>query len=78
MKYKAKPVDRQDGAAGAVDGDTGDGKAVSDYDKPDYDERGVDFSLIRWMLSLTPAERLAFLQRHVNAVLTVRRLNGGE
>jgi len=42
----------------------------------DYSEDGVDLTLIRWFLSLTPAERLQFLQRHVNAVLTVRRLNG--
>jgi hypothetical protein len=26
-----------------------------------YDERGVDRSLVRWMLSLTPAERLSAL-----------------
>lgn len=28
---------------------------------PDYSPDGVDLSLIRWTLSLTPAERLAFL-----------------
>ncbi|MGH9584072.1 MAG: hypothetical protein ACRD4O_14185 [Bryobacteraceae bacterium] len=28
---------------------------------PDYSENGVDLTLIRWMLSLTPAERLDFL-----------------
>lgn len=28
----------------------------------DYDERGVDRSLIRWMLSLSPEERLESLQ----------------
>jgi hypothetical protein len=38
-------------------------------------EDGVDVTLIRWMLSLTPVERLLFLQDHVNAVLTVRALN---
>jgi len=42
-----------------------------------YSEDGVDLTLIRWMLSLTPAERLQFLQRHVNAILAVRRLNAG-
>lgn len=41
----------------------------------EYGEDGVDLSLIRWMLSLTPLERLQFLQRHVNAILAVRRLN---
>jgi hypothetical protein len=42
-----------------------------------YSEDGVDLTLIRWMLSLTPAERLQFLQRHVNAILAVRKLNAG-
>jgi hypothetical protein len=30
---------------------------------PDYSEDGVDLILIRWMLSLTPAERLRFLEK---------------
>jgi hypothetical protein len=42
---------------------------------PEYSEDGVDLSLIRWMLSLTPAERLAFLQRRINDILTIRELN---
>ena len=45
--------------------------------QPDYSEDGVDLSLIRWMLSLTPAERLAYLQRHVNRILAIRELNAG-
>jgi hypothetical protein len=31
-------------------------------------EDGVDLTLIRWMLSLTPAERLATLQQAVNSL----------
>lgn len=31
-------------------------------------ESGVDRTLIRWMLTLSPIERLEFVQRHVNAV----------
>jgi hypothetical protein len=42
----------------------------------EYSEDGVNLSLIRWTLSLTPAERLAFLQRQINAILKIRRLNG--
>jgi len=42
---------------------------------PEYDENGVDVSLIRWMLSLTPAERLEFLEDHVNEFLRIRELN---
>ena len=41
----------------------------------DYSEDGVDLTLIRWMLSLTPAERLQVLQRHVNRILSIRALN---
>ena len=44
----------------------------------DYSEDGVDLTLIRWMLSLTPAERLQFLQSHVNAILAIRELNAGQ
>ena len=42
----------------------------------DYTTDGVDLTLIRWMLSLTPAERLQFLQNHVNGILAIRALNG--
>jgi hypothetical protein len=41
----------------------------------DYSPDGVDLTLIRWMLSLTPAERLQFLQNHVNGILAIRALN---
>ena len=33
---------------------------------------GVDLTLIRWMLSLTPAERLGVLQRTVCSLLRLR------
>jgi len=46
--------------------------------KTDHSEDGVDLTLIRWMLSLTPAERLQVLQRQVNAILAIRRLNAGQ
>ena len=42
----------------------------------EYSEDGVDLTLIRWMLSLTPAERLEFLEQHVNSILAIRELNG--
>lgn len=41
--------------------------------EPTHSPDGVDQTLIRWMLSLTPAERLRVLQDHVNAVLRLRR-----
>jgi len=43
---------------------------------PEYSEDGVDLSLIRWMLSLEPRERLAFLEERINDILSVRELNG--
>lgn len=33
---------------------------------------GVDVTLVRWMLSLSPSERLSVLQGHVDAVLELR------
>lgn len=44
---------------------------------PDYSEDGVDLSLIRWMLSLTPAERLKFLEERVVDILAIRAMNAG-
>lgn len=32
---------------------------------PVEDENGVDLTLIRWMLNLTPTERIASLQDHI-------------
>ena len=37
----------------------------------DYNEDGVDLTLIRWMLSLTPAERLKFHEEQVNEILEI-------
>jgi hypothetical protein len=37
-----------------------------------YSEDGVDLSLIRWMLSLTPAERLQVLQQNVRSIIRLR------
>jgi hypothetical protein len=39
-----------------------------------YSEDGVDLTLIRWMLSLTPAERLRTLQNTVRSLLKLRGL----
>jgi len=44
-------------------------------DQPTHSEDGVDLTLIRWMLSMTPAERLETLQQFVNCVLRVRAEN---
>ena len=39
---------------------------------PEHSDDGVDLTLIRWMLSLTPRERLAVLQDRVDSLLTLR------
>ena len=44
---------------------------------PDYSEDGVDLTLIRWMLSLTPAERLKFLEDRIADILALCALNAG-
>jgi hypothetical protein len=45
---------------------------------PEYSEDGVDLTLIRWMLSLTPAERLHFLEERIHEILAIRGLNARE
>ena len=45
--------------------------------EPEYSEDGVDLSLSRWMLSLTPAERLDFLEERVEEIRAIRELNAG-
>ena len=44
---------------------------------PDYSPDGVDLTLIRWMLSLPPAERLRLFEEHVNEIIAMRKLNAG-
>jgi len=44
-------------------------------DLTDYSPDGVDLTLIRWMLSLTPAERLEFVEQSANEILAIRELN---
>jgi hypothetical protein len=41
-------------------------------DQPTHSEEGVDLTLIRWMLSLTPTERLQVLQQNVRLILRLR------
>jgi methylated-DNA-protein-cysteine methyltransferase-like protein len=44
-------------------------------DQPTHSPDGVDLTLIRWMLSMPPAERLDTLQQFVNSVLRIRAQN---
>ncbi|HEX5269005.1 MAG TPA: hypothetical protein VFW33_00895 [Gemmataceae bacterium] len=39
---------------------------------PTHSEDGVDLTLIRWMLSLTPLERLRVLQESAESILRLR------
>jgi len=45
---------------------------VSREDQRTHSEDGVDLTLIRWMLSLTPAERLQVLQENVRSLIRLR------
>ncbi len=40
--------------------------------EPLYSESGVDLTLIRWMLSLTPAERLQILQQTIHSIMRLK------
>jgi len=44
---------------------------------PDYSADGVDLTLIRWFLSLTPIERLQFLEERISEILQIRERNAG-
>lgn len=44
--------------------------------KDDVNSSGVDRTLIRWMLSLTPRERLEALQSHAEATLRLMERAG--
>jgi hypothetical protein len=37
-----------------------------------YSQSGVDLTLIRWMLSLTPTERLQILQQTIRSLLRLK------
>jgi len=41
-------------------------------ENPTYSQDGVDLTLIRWMLSLSPLERLETLQQTVQSILRLR------
>jgi hypothetical protein len=43
----------------------------------DYDESGVDLTLIRFALSMTPEERLRCMQDCVNSIEAIRAQNAG-
>lgn len=47
------------------------------FPAPEYSEDGVDLSLIRWMLSLTPAQRLEVLEQSVSEILSIREVSAG-
>lgn len=46
--------------------------SLDDSELPTHSEDGVDLTLIRWMLSLTPEERLDVLQSHARALSELR------
>ncbi|HWQ53097.1 MAG TPA: hypothetical protein VN442_05395 [Bryobacteraceae bacterium] len=62
---------RSGGMLGAVTGQDAHDRAPA----PEYSEDGVDLSLVRWMLSLTPLERLRFLEERINDILEIRERN---
>ena len=48
-----------------------------EHDVSPYDDNGVDRSVVRWMLSLTPTERLAAVQSSIDVIMSVRELPDG-
>jgi hypothetical protein len=58
-------------------GSTEGHKLSPERELPAFSEDGVDLTLIRWMLSLTPTERLDMLQQFASAVLRIRHESAG-
>ncbi|WP_437662056.1 hypothetical protein [Sorangium sp. So ce1182] len=52
-------------------------QAAEERDDSPYDENGVDRSLVRWMLSLSPTERLAQVQSSIDLIMSVREPSDG-
>ena len=50
----------------------GDDRDESERPLPAVNEDGVDLTLIRWSLSLSPAERLRMLQGHMDLANKMR------
>ena len=53
---------------------------VMSDDRPaltDYTDDGVDLTLVRAMLILTPAQRLEVLDDHAGDILSIRERNAG-
>ena len=46
-----------------------------DAPAPDYSQDGVDLTVIRWFLALTPLERLQILEDTLNDIQMIRELN---
>jgi hypothetical protein len=48
------------------------GKVSASEHDPIYGKDGVDLTLIRWMLSMTPTERLQVLQQNIRSIMRLR------
>jgi len=52
-------------------------EADNGVDEPSHSPDGVDLTLIRWMLAMTPAERLQVLQSCIGSLLRLRHDEAG-
>jgi len=59
------------------DGKGKEGGSCPERPKPAFSPDGVDMTLIRWMLSLSPGERLAALQGTARSILRLRNARIG-
>ncbi len=50
-------------------------QVFNDTSEPTHSASGVDLTLIDWMLSLTPRQRLDVLQDAVDSITTLRAAN---
>lgn len=69
-------MDKRDTGGDPLEELSNPGEAPSDHaaaaPRPSHSEDGVDLTLIRWMLSLTPGERLEAVQNMIRSILRLR------
>ena len=68
------PVPQSDPVAPRGTGDERlEADAVDASGRPVFAPDGTDLTVIRWMLEMSPEQRIQWLQSHLRAVATIRR-----
>lgn len=78
MNRKAQPAHEQGEPTPAASTRLSDSPEFKDANgDPVFAADGTDLTVIRWMLAMSPEERLRWLQSHMRAVARIRREQRG-